>query len=99
MARIQCSSNGAPVPTRPRVPSCSPVSAGVWGLPVPHPQPLMMAIGRPISVAHTDLRVVGREAFEAAVDKTLQQVVGAFRELYGKRHSMYGRGPKVLEVC
>ncbi|EFJ49248.1 hypothetical protein VOLCADRAFT_89965 [Volvox carteri f. nagariensis] len=68
---------------------------GLWGLPVPRPQPLFMCIGRAVRVPYTDPH---DERFEQLVDETLEKVVAAFQRLYNEYGSEYGWPDRPLEV-
>ncbi|GIL89120.1 hypothetical protein Vretifemale_16998, partial [Volvox reticuliferus] len=69
---------------------------GVCGLPIPHPQPLFMCIGRPIRVPYTDPR---DPCFEQRVEEVAEQVVDAYRRMYKQYGSEYGWSDRPLEVC
>ncbi|KAG2501155.1 hypothetical protein HYH03_000970 [Edaphochlamys debaryana] len=69
---------------------------GVLGLPVPHPQPLYMAVAKPIEVPYTR---PSEPHFEELVDEYLARVVQAYQELYDKHREEYGWGQRPLEIC
>ncbi|PNH04213.1 Diacylglycerol O-acyltransferase 2A [Tetrabaena socialis] len=69
---------------------------GVWGLPVPRPQPLYMAIGRPLHVPYTH---PSDPAYEARVEETHRAVVAGLKELYERRAGAYGWQDRPLEIC
>ncbi|KXZ44997.1 hypothetical protein GPECTOR_60g776 [Gonium pectorale] len=69
---------------------------GVCGLPVPRPQPLFMAVGRPIHVPYTDPR---DPRYERLVDETLDRVIASYKELYDRYSKVYGWEHRPLEVC
>lgn len=91
-----------PSPPQPLPPSPphAPLQTGVWGLPVPRPQPLMMCVGSPIPVPYVD-PAAEPERFEAVVAAVHGQVVAAFQDLYNRYRVQYGCGweRRPLEVC
>lgn len=76
---------------------CLPVLWGRWGTPVPHPAPLLVAVGAPIAVPRREQP--GGEVDEAVVDRIHAQYMDALSKLFESYKGAAGYGAeRKLEV-